>query len=38
MVAGISTLSITLGYGVEATAGTKPDTFNQLNRINGSRY
>nr|DAP10303.1 MAG TPA: Lambda phage tail tube protein, TTP [Caudoviricetes sp.] len=34
MVAGISTLSITLGYGVEATAGTKPDTFNQLNRIN----
>nr|DAQ01214.1 MAG TPA: Lambda phage tail tube protein, TTP [Caudoviricetes sp.] len=34
MVAGISTLSITLGYGVEATAGTKPETFNQLNRIN----
>lgn len=34
MVAGISTLGITLGYGVEATAGTKPDTFNQLNRIN----
>lgn len=34
MVAGISTLGITLGYGVEATAGTKPDTFNQLHRIN----
>lgn len=34
MVAGISTLGITLGYGVEATAGTKPETFNQLNRIN----
>lgn len=34
MVAGISTLGITLGYGVETTAGTKPATFNQLNRIN----
>lgn len=34
MVAGISTLGITLGYGVETTAGTKPETFNQLNRIN----
>lgn len=34
MVAGISTLGITLGYGVETTAGTKPTTFNQLNRIN----
>lgn len=34
MVAGISTLGITLGYGVEATAGTKPTAFNQLNRIN----
>lgn len=34
MVAGISTLGITLGYGVEETAGTKPTTFNQLHRIN----
>lgn len=34
MVAGISTLGITLGYGVETTAGTKPTTFNLLNRIN----
>lgn len=34
MVAGISTLGITLGYGVEATAGTKPATFKQLHRIN----
>ena len=34
MVAGISTLGITLGYGVEATTGTKPTTFNLLNRIN----
>ena len=34
MVAGISTLGITLGYGVETTAGTKPETFNRLNRIN----
>lgn len=34
MVAGITTLGITLGYGVEATAGTKPTTFNQLHRIN----
>lgn len=34
MVAGISTLGITLGYGVETTAGTKPETFKQLNRIN----
>ena len=34
MVAGISTLGITLGYGVETTSGTKPETFNRLNRIN----
>lgn len=33
-LAGISTLGITFGYGVEATAGTKPATFNQLTRIN----
>ena len=34
MEAGISTLGITFGYGVEATAGTKPVTFKQLHRIN----
>lgn len=34
MEAGISTLGITFGYGVEATAGTKPTKFTQLNRIN----
>lgn len=34
MEAGISTLGITFGYGVEATAGTKPATFTQLHRIN----
>ena len=33
MEAGISTLGITFGYGVEATAGTKPTTFTKLNRI-----
>lgn len=33
-VAGISTLGITFGYGVETTAGTKPSTFTKLNRIN----
>ena len=32
--AGISTLGITFGYGVETTAGTKPATFTQLTRIN----
>ena len=32
--AGISTLGITFGYGVETTAGTKPSTFSQLHRIN----
>ena len=32
--AGISTLGITFGYGVESTAGTKPTTFTKLNRIN----
>lgn len=31
---GLSTLGITFGYGVEATAGSKPSTFNQLTRIN----
>lgn len=34
MQAGLSTLGITFGYGVETTAGTKPDTFTKLNRIN----
>ena len=33
-VAGVSTLGITFGYGVETTAGTKPTAFNQLTRIN----
>lgn len=33
-LAGVSTLGITFGYGVEATAGTKPTDFTQLNRIN----
>lgn len=34
MEAGISTLGITFGYGVETTAGEKPDSFSQLHRIN----
>lgn len=33
-IAGISTLGITFGYGVETTAGQKPGTFTQLDRIN----
>lgn len=33
-LAGISTLGITFGYGVEAEAGVKPTSFKQLNRIN----
>lgn len=33
-LAGISTLGITFGYGVETTAGSKPATFTQLTRIN----
>lgn len=32
--AGVSTLGITLGYGLETVAGTKPSEFKQLNRIN----
>lgn len=32
--AGVSTLGVTFGYGVEATAGTKPTSFTQLHRIN----
>ena len=34
MEAGVSTLGITFGYGTETTAGTKPTSFKQLNRIN----
>lgn len=33
-LAGISTLGISLSYGVESTANTKPATFNTLTRIN----
>lgn len=33
MIAGISTLGITFGFGTETTAGTKPTAFKQLNRI-----
>lgn len=33
-LAGIGTLGITFGYGVETTAGEKPTSFNQLTRIN----
>lgn len=33
-LAGISTLGITFGWGVETTAGTKPTTFKELSRIN----
>lgn len=32
--AGMSTLGVTFGYGVEATAGTKPEAFTVLTRIN----
>lgn len=34
MQAGISTLGVTFGYGVESTAGQKPTVFKQLHRIN----
>ena len=33
-LAGISTLGITFGWGVETTAGEKPASFKQLTRIN----
>lgn len=33
-LAGLSTLGITLGYGVEGTKGAKPSSFTQLDRIN----
>lgn len=31
---GLSTLGVTLGYGAESTASTKPGSFTQLTRIN----
>lgn len=33
-LAGMGTLGITFGYGVENTAGVKPTAFTKLNRIN----
>lgn len=33
-IAGLSTLGICLAWGVETTAGTKPASFTQLDRIN----
>lgn len=33
-IAGVSTLGITLSYGIEAVSGQKPATFKLLNRIN----
>ena len=33
-LAGLSTLGIIFGWGVETTAGTKPASFKQLTRIN----
>lgn len=33
-LAGISTLGVTFGYGIEEAAGTKPTDFTQLTRIN----
>lgn len=33
-LAGVSTLGITFGYGVETTDNTKPTTFQELTRIN----
>lgn len=33
-LAGLSTLGITFGWGVETTAGQKPSTFTKLSRIN----
>lgn len=32
-LAGVSTLGVKFGYGIETTTGTKPTTFNQLTRI-----
>lgn len=33
-LAGLSTLGITLGYGVETSAGSKPNSFVALDRVN----
>lgn len=33
-IMGVSTLGVTFGYGVETTAGQKPASFTQLQRIN----
>lgn len=33
-IAGLSTLGITAGWGVETEAGSKPASFKQLDRIN----
>ena len=33
-IAGISTLGITFGYGMETAKGVKPTTFTKLDRIN----
>lgn len=33
-LAGVSTLGITFGYGVESSSGTKPTNFKKLNRMN----
>ena len=33
-LAGLSTLGITFGYGVESSSGVKPGSFTQLTRIN----
>lgn len=35
MLAGLSSLGVSFGYGVETTAGEKPTAFTELNRING---
>lgn len=34
-ISGLSTLGVVLGYAVETTAGTKPEAFTALDRING---
>lgn len=34
-ISGRSTLGVEFGYGVETTAGTKPESFTRLDRING---
>lgn len=33
-IAGLSTLGVTFGYGVETSAGEKPASFTQLERVN----